>query len=89
MKKFIVEREIDGIGEMTECELQGAAGAANEASTQVGTIQWIHSYIANDRTFCIYLAPSIDEIKRHAQLAGLPANRIVEITNMADPTTAA
>ena len=90
MKRYLIERDIPGIGGMSLVELCGAARASNRAIEQIGisAIQWQHSYVAGDRTFCIYLATSEEVIRRHAELSGMPVNRIIEIPQIVDPLTA-
>ena len=89
MKRFLIERDIPGVGAMSIVELCGASRASNQAIGQIGNgIQWQHSYVAADKTFCIYLAESEDLIKEHAELSGIPANKITEISQVIDPLTA-
>jgi hypothetical protein len=89
LKRFLIEREIAGVGAMSIVELCGASRASNQAIAEIGpTIQWQHSYVADDKVFCIYLADSTDSIRRHAEMAGLPANRITEVPQIIDPLTA-
>ena len=89
MKRFVIEREIPAIGKMTNTELGGAAGKSNEALAQLAPkVQWQHSYVAADKTFCIYLADDEAAIMKHAELSGFPANIITEINGIIDPTTA-
>lgn len=89
LKRFLVERDIPGIGAMSIVELCGASRASNQAIAEMGPkIQWQHSYIADDRAFCIYLADSVDSIRKHAEMAGLPASRIIEVPQIIDPLTA-
>jgi hypothetical protein len=71
-------------------QLKGAAAKSNAALAELGTdIQWVESYVAADKTFCVYLAKDEAIIKRHAEISGFPANRITEVKRMIDPTTAA
>ena len=71
MKRFIIERDIPGIGAMSLTELCGAARASNKALTEIGSgIQWQHSYVAGDKTFCVYLAETEEEIRKHSELSG-------------------
>lgn len=85
----MVERDIAGIGGMSIVELCGAARASNRAIEQAGgNIQWQHSYVAADKTFCIYLSPDEATIRLHADLSGLPVGRITEIPQIIDPMTA-
>ncbi len=89
MPKYVIERDILGIGSLPPPELRGAADKSNEALREIGPqIQWLESFIAGDKTYCIYIAPSKDEIRRHAEMAGIPADRIEEIRVVIDPTTA-
>ncbi|MCK4861279.1 MAG: DUF4242 domain-containing protein [Rhodobacteraceae bacterium] len=88
MKRFIIEREIPGIGGMSVVELCGAARASNQALSQLPTVQWQHSYVADDKTFCVYLAEDEDAVKKHAELSGFPANKITEAAIIMDPLTA-
>lgn len=88
MHKFIIERSIPGIGTMTGEQLGGAAAKSNAALAEIGKeVQWVESYVAGDQTFCVYLAKNEAAIHRHAEISGFPANRIVEIKRMIDPTT--
>lgn len=89
MKRYMIEREIPGIGDFSVTELCGAARASNKALASIGpAIQWQHSYVAGDKTFCVYLAESEDEIKTHAGLSGIPFTRITEVAKIIDPLTA-
>lgn len=89
MKRFIIERDIPGIGAMSLTELCGAARASNKALDEIGSgIQWQHSYVAGDKTFCIYLADSEDAIRKHSELSGIPAGAITEVPQIIDPLTA-
>jgi hypothetical protein len=89
LRRFLIERAIPGVGGMSIVELCGAARASNRAAEKLGKdVQWQHSYVAADRTFCIYLATSEEAIRRHADLCGLPITRIVEVPQIIDPLTA-
>jgi len=89
LKRYLIERVIPGVGGMSIVELCGAARASNRAIEQIGNdIQWQHSYVAADRTFCIYLAANEETIRKHAELSGIPITRIVEIPQIIDPLTA-
>jgi hypothetical protein len=89
LTRFLIEREIPGIGGMSIVELCGAARASNGAIEQLGgAVQWLHSYVAGDRTFCIYLAESEEAVRRHAEMSGFPANKITEVPQIIDPLTA-
>ena len=89
VKRYVIEREIPGVDKMGQSDLSGAAKTSNAALTQLAPrVQWVHSYVAKDKTFCIYLAENEDHIREHARLSGFPANKITEVTGMIDPTTA-
>ena len=89
MRKFVIEREIPAVGSLEREELKGAAAKSNEVLAELGPdIQWQHSYVAGDRTFCVYLAKDESLIHKHAEMSGFPASRVVEISKMIDPTTA-
>lgn len=89
MKRFMIERDIPGIGEFSLTELCGAARASNQALASIGPgIQWQHSYVAGNKTFCVYLAESEDEIRKHAELSGIPFSTVTEISQIIDPLTA-
>lgn len=89
MRKFMIERELSGIGSAQRQELEAAATKSNAALRELGPdIQWIESYVADDRTYCVYLAEDEAFVRRHAEISGLPANRIIEIKTKIDPSTA-
>jgi hypothetical protein len=89
MRKFVIEREIDGVGNFCNSELCGAAATSNEALAKLAPrIQWVKSYVTEDRTFCVYLAEDESLIHEHARLSGFPATRVYEVKTMIDPTTA-
>jgi hypothetical protein len=87
LRKFIIERDVPGIGGKNPIEMGEAAKASNGALAQIEGIQWQHSYVTADKTFCVYLAKSEDLIREHARLSGFPANKITQVTEIIDPTT--
>ena len=88
MKKYVIEREIPGVGTMGQSDLSGAAKTSNKALSQLAPkVQWQQSYVAKDKTFCVYLADNEDAIREHARLSGFPANKITEIHGVIDPAT--
>ena len=88
MKRFVIEREIPDIGSADREALRAAAKKSNEALTALSpSIQWIESYVAGNKTFCVYLAQDEDVIHEHARLSGFPAPTVTEILKMIDPTT--
>lgn len=90
LRKFIIERDIPKVGTFDREQLRGAAEKSNGVLQQLGPdIQWIESYVASDKTFCVYLAKNEAIILQHAEISGFPATKITEIRKMIDPTTAA
>lgn len=89
MHKYIIERDIPQVGTFERDQLREAAKTSNSALAKLGVdIQWVESFVAADRTFCVYLAKDEALIRRHAELSGFPATRITMIGKMIDPTTA-
>jgi len=89
VKKYMIEREIPKVGTLEREQLREAAAKSNQALRQLGPdVQWIESFVAADKTFCVYLAKDEAVIRRHAELSGFPATKITEISKTIDPTTA-
>lgn len=89
MPQFVIEREMPGVGGLGAEELQGASQGSCSVLRDLGPdIQWVHSYVTDDKIYCIYRAPSEDLIRQHADTAGFPANSIARVRTMIDPTTA-
>ena len=89
MRRFVIERDIPKVGSFEREQLKGAAAKSNEVLAQLSPdIQWEHSYVAGDKTFCIYLAKDEALIRKHAEISGFPANKITEVRKIIDPTTA-
>jgi hypothetical protein len=88
LKRFVIERDIPEIGASSDEQLSGAAATSNSALAKLAPrVQWEHSYVANDKTFCIYLAEDEDAIREHAKISGFPATTITEVKSIIDPTT--
>ena len=88
LRKFIIERDIPAVGTFEREQLRGAAAQSNKVLRELGPdIQWVESYVANDKTFCVYLAKDEDIIREHAKISGFPATKITEVKKMIDPTT--
>lgn len=88
MRKYIIERDIPAVGSLEREQLRGAAQKSNEALAQLAPdIQWVESFVAGDKTFCVYLAKDEAIIRRHAEISGFPATKITEVRKMIDPTT--
>jgi hypothetical protein len=89
MPKFIIERDIPGAGQLSKGELQGVAQTSCGVLNNMGpAIQWVESYVTDDKVYCVYIAPNEEMIRQHAQSGGFPANRISRIKTMIDPSTA-
>ena len=88
LRKFIIEREIPKVGTFDREQLRGAAAKSNEVLAKLAPdIQWQESYVADNKTFCVYLAKDEGVIKKHAEMSGFPATKITEVKKMIDPTT--
>ena len=88
MRKYIIERDIPKVGTFEREQLRQAAKTSNAALAKLGTdIQWVQSYVADNKTFCVYLAKDEAIIKKHAEISGFPATKITEISKTIDPTT--
>jgi hypothetical protein len=89
MPKFVIEREIPGAGKLKPEELQAISQKSCGVLRKLGPqIQWVESYVTDDKVYCIYVAPNEEAIRQHAQQGGFPANRISVVRNVIDPTTA-
>ncbi len=89
MRKFIIERDLPKIGNADRDALKQAATKSNQALAQLAPrVQWVESYVADNKTFCVYLAEDEAAIRKHAEISGFPATRITEVRRMIDPTTA-
>jgi hypothetical protein len=89
MKKYVIEREIPGIGSLKPEEYRMGAAQSNEALEKLGPdIRWLESFVTADKTFCVYLAKDEKVIRQHAEMSGFPANKITEVVTMMDATTA-
>ena len=90
LRRFVIERDIPKVGTFEREQLPGAAAKSNEVLNQLGPdIQWVESFVADNKTFCIYLAKDEAIIRKHAEISGFPATKITEVKKMIDPTTAA
>ena len=89
MPKYVVEREIPDAGKLTPEQLRTVSQTSCGVLQKLGPqIQWVHSYVTQDKLYCVYIAPSEALIREHAQKGGFPANRIAEVMSVIDPTTA-
>jgi hypothetical protein len=89
MPKYVIERELPGAGQLSPQQLQAVSQTSCGVLRKLGPeIQWVHSYVTQDKIYCIYIAPNEALIREHASQGGFPANRISEIKSTIDPTTA-
>ena len=90
MKRYLIERHIPGVGQLNAEQLKGAAAKSNAALTKFsGKVQWVESYVVNDKTYCVYLAENEADVQSHAQVSGFPANIVTEVRTIISPMTAA
>jgi len=89
MPKFVIERDLPGAGSLKPQELNAISQKSCGVLKNMGPqIQWVHSYVTQDKIYCIYIAPDEKTVREHASQGGFPANRVSEIKTMIDPTTA-
>lgn len=89
MPKFVIERELPGVGKMTATDLQAVSRKSCDVLDGMGgQVQWVQSYVTADKIYCIYNAPDEDKVREHARLGGFPANSVSRVMTMIDPTTA-
>lgn len=88
MPKFVIEREVPGAGKLSPAQLQAIAQKSCGVLSNMGPqIQWIHSYVTDDKIYCVYVAPNEDMVREHARQGGFPANSVVRVRAIIDPTT--
>src|SRR5258706_16233793 len=88
MPKFVIEREIPGAGKMSSQELKAVSQKSCSVLRELGpSIQWIQSYVTDDKIYCVYIAPDEEMVRKHAQKGGFPANQIARVRTIIDPTT--
>ncbi|MEI6701809.1 MAG: DUF4242 domain-containing protein [Actinomycetota bacterium] len=88
MPKFLIEREVPGAGNLTPEELQAISVKSNQVICNLGPeIHWLHSYVTEDKLYCVYVAPDEDIVFEHARCGGFPANKVTRISSMIDPST--
>jgi Nickel responsive protein SCO4226-like len=89
MKRYVIERDLPGVGAMNRAQLKDAAATSNDALAKLaGKVQWDHSYVVDNKTFCIYLAENEAVVREHAKLSGFPATKVTEVRTIIDPLTA-
>ena len=89
MKRYVIERDLPSMGAMNRAQLKDAAATSNDALAKLaGKVQWDHSYVVDNKTFCIYLAENEAVVREHAKLSGFPATKVTEVKTVIDPLTA-
>jgi Nickel responsive protein SCO4226-like len=89
MPKFVIERDIPGAGKLSPAELKSISQKSCGVLSSLGpSVQWVHSYVTDDKIYCVYQAKDESLVRRHAELGGFPANRIARVTTVIDPATA-
>lgn len=89
LKKFVIEREIPKVGSLDHAHLRDVAANSNAALEKMNNkVQWVHSFITDDKTYCFYMAENAEDVRKHAQLAGIPANVINQVETTIDASTA-
>jgi hypothetical protein len=89
MKRYVIERDLPGIGGLNPDQLRDAAATSNAALAQLSAkVQWQQSFVVNDKTFCIYIADGEASVYEHARMSGFPANKVMEVRTVIDPMTA-
>jgi hypothetical protein len=89
MPKYIIERELAGAGNLGNNEIQGISQKSCQVLSDLGPqIQWVESFVTDDKIYCVYIAPNKEMVEKHAQEGGFPANRISQVRRMIDPTSA-
>jgi len=89
MPKFVIERDVPGAGQLTGEQLRALAQKSRDVLSKLGTdIQWIQSYVTDDKLYCVYMAPSHELIYEHARLGGFPANMVCKVSSILEPASA-
>ena len=88
MPKYVIERELPGAGRLSDKEIQGVAQkSCSVLNGMKGSVQWVQSYVTDDKVYCVYIAPNEDAVREHARQGGFPANKIARVRRVIDPTT--
>ena len=87
MPKFVIERDFPEAGKLTPHQLQSASQSSANVMQKLGQIHWVHSYVTDDKIYCVYVAPNEETVRRHAEESGLPANRISQVRTVVDAST--
>lgn len=89
MPKYVIEREISDAGKLSQSELQGISQKSCGVLKELGPeVQWVNSYVTDDKVYCVYIAPDETAVRKHAEMGGFPANSVAQVRSVIDPTTA-
>jgi hypothetical protein len=89
MKRYVIERDLPGVGGLDREQLKEVATTSNNALAKLaGKVQWVQSFVVDDKSFCVYLADAESSVREHARLSGIPASKVSEVRNVIDPMTA-
>jgi hypothetical protein len=89
MPQYVIERDIPGVGTLSEQEIRAISRRSLDVLKELGPqIQWLHSYVTEDKVYCVYLAPDEDTIREHARRSGIPADRVAAVRRLIDPSSA-
>jgi hypothetical protein len=88
MPKFVIEREVPGAGQLTSEQVQALSQKSCAVLDTMPEVQWLHSYVTDDKIYCVYIAPDEEAVRQHARQGGFPANRISAVRRIIDPTSA-
>ena len=89
MPRYVIEREIPGAGELSQEELHSISQKSCAVLQEMGPqVQWVQSYVTDDKIYCIYIAPDEESVRKHAEMGGFPADSVAQVRNVIDPTTA-
>ena len=89
MPKYVIERDLPGAGKLGPSELKAVSQKSSGVLRELGpSVQWVHSYVTDDKIYCVYVAPNEEMVREHAKQGGFPANRVSSVRRMIDPTTA-
>lgn len=88
MPKFVIEREIPGAGALSEAQIQAISQKSCDVLRQLPQVQWLQSYVTDNKIYCVYIAPDADAVREHAKRGGFPANSVNTVRRIIDPTTA-
>ena len=87
MPKYLIERDLPNLGDLGDADLRAISEKSNGVLAELGDVQWLHSYVTGDKLFCVYIAPHEARVREHAARGGFPADAVLEVSRVIDPTT--